>query len=284
MPVQLAKRTVRRARRGAIGVARTFTWGQTKTDIARWEARNRLAAFQKKQGRATDFSTRNPKDAWVGSQRKMMRANERAAEAERPVRKYEAKLAKIDANLQRAEASWPIIKQVRRWFWNWRKKRVGKRLGKKSEKLAKLQSYQAGLKTSFETVWDTKLARKKAPADIEKTQLDLYLNVVGREIDRMKKIMDFKVQLLEAQNQPLPTHGGRKISATLFTNLKNAINTAAGLPDKRTAAYRLLEAERVFENVNQLFLSERGRKLTRTNARFGELLDPVNGAFASTPP
>lgn len=284
MPIQLAKRTVRRARRSAIGVARTFTWGQTKTNVARWEARNRLAAFQKKQGKATGFSTQNPKDAWVGSKRRMMRANERAAEAEIPVRKYEAKLARIDANLQRAEASWPIIKQVRRWFWNWRKKRVGKRLAKKSEKLAKLQSYQAGLKASLETVWDKKVAKKKVPADIEKTQLDQYLNIVGREIDRMKKIMDFKVQLLEAQNQPLPTRGGRKISATLFTNLKNAVTTATELLDKRTAAYRLLEAERVLEEVNQLFLSERGRALTRTTTRFGELLDPANGPFSLTPP
>jgi hypothetical protein len=212
----------------------------------------------------------------------MMRANERVAEAEKPVRKYETKLAKIDANLQRAEASWPVIKQIRRWFWNWRKKRVGKRLAKKSERLARQQEYQTGLKSSLETVWEKKAAKKQVPANIEKTQLDRYLNIVGREINRMKKILDSKVELLETQNNLLPA-ANPKIPANLFTDLKNAIATTAGQADKRTAAYQLLEAERVLEEVNQLFLRERGNALTQTLARFTEL-NSATGPFSLSAP
>ncbi|MBU0635883.1 hypothetical protein KKE06_02545 [Candidatus Micrarchaeota archaeon] len=222
--------------------------GQIRRNIAQ----RQLKGFQKKKTKVTRFTTSVGKDAFIGRHASIGRTNRKVIKRQFTVNRLQAKITRIEANLLRAEASWPVIKQVRRWFWNWREKRVSKRLGKKQEKLSLTQARQTKLRDAYGTRYDTRLGRKQKKVDVRKTGLDVSLNKMGTQLRRFKKIVDLEVNRLELINGTLTV--ANQIPATQFADLRTKLETEMGNADRRTAAFRVLEIDSGIEQIRQLVL------------------------------
>ncbi|MBS3062220.1 MAG: hypothetical protein J4215_06585 [Candidatus Diapherotrites archaeon] len=206
------------------------------------------------QNRLERFTTHVSGQTFAGSRSFMARANKKVVNAQYNVQRLNAKLARIRSNIQGAENSWPIIRQLRRAFWNWRLGRASARLATKTQRLTAAQSYQAQRRAAMETTYQTKVDKRQAKVDNRFAEFDRTLNKLATTRPRLARLVEPKVQILEALNtNRAPAAPGAPapvpLNPNLFVRLREKLNREVVNGDGRQGAFRILEIDRALDEL-----------------------------------
>jgi len=222
-----------------------------------------------------NFTTTTPQDAYVGSRFRISRAHIKVARQTSAVKKYQAKLSRIEANLQNAENSLPGIRQVRQWYWSWRQERIGDKLANHQERLGAAQAYQTGVRQAMEQTYQAKVAKRQAKVEIRTARFDRYLNIISTKRPTMQRLLEQKIRLLESLNQQRQRP---KLDQTLFRRLRTKLVQETRSANPRQAAFRLLEIDHGLDTVRREFLTNT-QNVTNPNRELRRLI-----SFSGNPP
>lgn len=178
-----------------------------------------------------------------------------------------SRLHVIRANLLRAEVSWPIIKQVRSWWWSWREERVSNRLERATERTQHLTQYRKELRIAAKLKQQALEGKKTGTASSPKRIVfEQNLRRVSKRLEKYAPILEAKIDEIEELSR---FTAGRTISSSKLSRLRTLIEDNIQDADPRAAAERFLETDFLLDQINTALQRNRPNSARKN---FDELL------------